>query len=83
MQGVISTPHREATEAGKDIFSRGGNAVDAALAAAAVLTVVLLVILVLTSTNNKMMKLSFVVQTMLMPSRSRSILVTMEITLQL
>jgi len=40
MQGVISTPHREATEAGKDIFSRGGNAVDAALAAAAVLTVV-------------------------------------------
>ena len=37
---AIATPHELATEAGRDAFSSGGNALDAALAAAAVLTVV-------------------------------------------
>lgn len=37
---AIATPHALATEAGRDAFGNGGNALDAALAAAAVLTVV-------------------------------------------
>jgi gamma-glutamyltranspeptidase len=37
---AIATPHVLATEAGRDAFENGGNALDAALAAAAVLTVV-------------------------------------------
>jgi len=37
---AIATPHRAATEAGREAYERGGNAVDAALAAAAVLAVV-------------------------------------------
>jgi gamma-glutamyltranspeptidase len=37
---AIATPHALATEAGRDAFRNGGNALDAALAAAAVLTVV-------------------------------------------
>jgi gamma-glutamyltranspeptidase len=39
-QWAIATPHALATEAGRDAFRNGGNALDAALAAAAVLTVV-------------------------------------------
>jgi gamma-glutamyltranspeptidase len=37
---AIATPHALATEAGRDAFRNGGNALDAALAAAVVLTVV-------------------------------------------
>ncbi|HWV47860.1 MAG TPA: gamma-glutamyltransferase, partial [Microbacterium sp.] len=38
--GAIATPHRLATQAGKEAYEQGGNALDAALAAAAVLSVV-------------------------------------------
>jgi len=38
--GVIATPHRAATDAGRAAYESGGNALDAALAAAAVLAVV-------------------------------------------
>ncbi|WP_125614362.1 gamma-glutamyltransferase family protein [Specibacter cremeus] len=38
--GAIAAPHTLATQAGKDAFAKGGNALDAALAAAAALTVV-------------------------------------------
>lgn len=39
-QRAIATPHHLATSAGELMYSKGGNAVDAALSAAAVLTVV-------------------------------------------
>jgi gamma-glutamyltranspeptidase/glutathione hydrolase len=39
-QGMITTPHRLATEAGQSILANGGNALEAAIAAGAVLTVV-------------------------------------------
>ena len=39
-RGLVATPHALATEAGRDAFRRGGNALDAALAAAATIAVV-------------------------------------------
>lgn len=36
---AVATPHHKATQAGRDVFARGGNAIDAAVTAAAVLTV--------------------------------------------
>ncbi|GLK71912.1 gamma-glutamyltransferase [Ancylobacter dichloromethanicus] len=38
--GMVATPHRHATEAGRAVLEEGGNAVEAALAAAATLAVV-------------------------------------------
>ncbi|TPG34624.1 gamma-glutamyltransferase [Mycolicibacterium hodleri] len=40
LTGAIATPHALATEAGADVYRRGGTAIDAAIVAAAVLTVV-------------------------------------------
>ena len=39
-RGLVATPHALASEAGRDAFRRGGNALDAALAAAATIAVV-------------------------------------------
>ncbi|MDE1568673.1 gamma-glutamyltransferase family protein [Aquabacter sediminis] len=39
-RGMVATPHHLATQAGKQILSEGGNAVEAALAAAAAIAVV-------------------------------------------
>ncbi len=39
-RGLIATPHRLASEAGRAVLERGGNAVDAAIAAAATIAVV-------------------------------------------
>ena len=38
--GLVATPHALATEAGRAVFRRGGNALDAAIAAAATIAVV-------------------------------------------
>jgi len=40
LEGAVAAPHADATRAGAEAYSRGGNAIDAALAAAAMLTVV-------------------------------------------
>jgi oxamate amidohydrolase len=39
-RGLVATPHVLATEAGRDVFRQGGNALDAAVAAAATIAVV-------------------------------------------
>ena len=39
-RGLVASPHRLASEAGRAVFARGGNALDAALAAAATIAVV-------------------------------------------
>jgi gamma-glutamyltranspeptidase / glutathione hydrolase len=39
-KAMVVTPQPEATEAGRDVLARGGNAIDAAIATALVQTVV-------------------------------------------